>query len=64
MNGIVRGHGRPVVNVEAVRFEKGRGHLGQAVHVALVDELVVGRVGAALVDAEQVLVGHVWVGPG
>jgi len=38
------------------------GHLGQAVHVALVDELVVGGVHAALVDAEQIRVGHIWRG--
>lgn len=36
-------------------------YLGQAVDVALVDQLVVGWVDAALVDAEHVFIWSVWM---
>lgn len=35
-------------------------HLGQTVDVSLIDELVVRGGGAALVDAEEVLLGYIY----
>lgn len=40
-------------------LEGSCGHLWQAVDVSLVHELVVRRGGAALVDAEKVLLGNI-----